>query len=405
MVLSPEATLSSTVNTKTNSAASSSSTASSSDVSLSNSQPVEVTSTTATQLWYDNTKKSFLQRLQDTWYERSGTLEILALKESVNHASLAFDQASMTVTWSRRHLDECIKHWERISGQHLQLLQRRESWTSEDAQTFAKLISEEVSSRHKLEQARHDLTSAEEILSQRQLDYMNGMRRRYHEEQIWQDKWRVVGTYGTWSLIVLNSVVFLASQYFLQFREKARMKSMEELIRESILQQQPTHHVLPSTTTIASTTTSENNTTVSASSSNPRYHATEQTREMVSTSNGHVATVPPETTQPKQLPPTEVDTTLEHPPGVGSWKEGTISLPLKCIQSTMSKYWQHAVLLYQSQQSKFQHLTIERPAAMDVVWDEMPKSLSDVHVPSAIVGASAMGVAVMIIMILFPLSR
>eukprot|EP00562_Extubocellulus_spinifer_P018890 CAMPEP_0178601730 /NCGR_PEP_ID=MMETSP0697-20121206/34548_1 /TAXON_ID=265572 /ORGANISM="Extubocellulus spinifer, Strain CCMP396" /LENGTH=146 /DNA_ID=CAMNT_0020239817 /DNA_START=1 /DNA_END=439 /DNA_ORIENTATION=- len=38
---------------------------------------------------------------------------------------------------------------------------------------------------------------------------MDAMRKRYHEEQIWNDRWRVLGVYGTWGLIALNSVLFL----------------------------------------------------------------------------------------------------------------------------------------------------------------------------------------------------
>ena len=128
--------------------------------------------------------KNFLEKLQDVWYERSGTSEILHLKESVNEASLEFDQASAKVTFARQHLDGSLRDWERTSGQHLQLLQRRESWTTEDAQTFADLVSREITTRTALEQARQDLAAAEETLSKRQLEYMNRMRRRYHEEQI-----------------------------------------------------------------------------------------------------------------------------------------------------------------------------------------------------------------------------
>lgn len=165
------------------------------------------------------------------WSERSGTNEIMELKQSVDAAGAAFDLASAEVTTNRRNLDEALRKWERASGQHMQLLQRRESWTAEDAQRFADFVSLEITSRGELETARHGLARSEEILTKSQLDYINKMRRRYHEEQIWQDQWRVLGTYGTWSLIVLNSCVFLGSQYFQRRRERERTETIAQLIK------------------------------------------------------------------------------------------------------------------------------------------------------------------------------
>ena len=60
---------------------------------------------------------SLVDQVGALWYERSGTAEILQLKESVNEASVAFDQASTDVQNARRHLDESLKVWERTSGQ------------------------------------------------------------------------------------------------------------------------------------------------------------------------------------------------------------------------------------------------------------------------------------------------
>jgi hypothetical protein len=49
-------------------------------------------------------------------------------------------------------------------------------------------VGREITTQRALEQAQHGLARAEETLSKPQLEYMNRMRRRYHEEQIWQDQ-------------------------------------------------------------------------------------------------------------------------------------------------------------------------------------------------------------------------
>ncbi|KAG7355193.1 She9 / Mdm33 family protein [Nitzschia inconspicua] len=337
--------------------------------------------------------KSFLERLQDLWYERSGTSEILELKESVNEASLAFDRASVQVNLARRHLDESLRNWERTSGKHLQLLQRRESWTPDDAQNFANLVSQEIMARSAMEKARNDLATAEETLSKRQLEYMNRMRRRYHEEQIWQDQWRVLGTYGTWSLIVLNSCVFLGSQYFLRVRENARMKAIEELIRENRvhnaaahipIEQQPVDVPTPSqqttSTSLAKETTAPlTNTTDKIESKEPFE---DSTRQKNSVENLQESTVWQEST---------------------NWRE-KILFEWQNVHSTAVHKWQQlqsrSKTAFQTIQQKTQNIVAAIPALQ-----EMPKSVDEVHVPSAIVGASFMGAVVVVVMFLVPTKR
>jgi len=89
--------------------------------------------------------------------------------------------------------------------------------------------------RNELEGVKEELATLESEQSSRMNEYMDALRRRYHEEQLWQDKWGVYSTYGTWGLIVLNSVVFLASQYLWRARESRRMKEVQELLKQSLM--------------------------------------------------------------------------------------------------------------------------------------------------------------------------
>ncbi len=113
-------------------------------------------------------------------------------------------------------------------------MQVRNKWTPAQAMEFAKLLEKEVQVRSNLEQAKKDLAEKETHQSKLQIDYMNNLRKRYHEEQIWTDRWRILSTYGTWGLIALNSVVFLISQYLFRLREQQRMKDFETLLKETL---------------------------------------------------------------------------------------------------------------------------------------------------------------------------
>ena len=180
----------------------------------------------------------WLDEILELWKAKSGTAEVLALKQAVSMKAEAFDAASAKVVQARRQLDESLLTWERVNGQHMQLLQRRDRWTPEDAREFANLVEKEVHNRTTMELARATLTTSENALSQTQMEYMNAMRKRYHEEQIWQDQWRILSTFGTWSLIVLNSILFLSSQFFTRRREASKMKHLEKLIKENMASQE-----------------------------------------------------------------------------------------------------------------------------------------------------------------------
>ena len=123
-----------------------------------------------------------------------------------------------------------MEQWEGVQAQHTTLLQTRERWTPSHAKEFASVLEREVEIRGALDIAKKDLAEQEASQLKSMNDYMNHLRRRYQEEQLWQDKWRIYSTYGTWGLIVLNSVVFLAGQLFHRIRENRRLDDMKDLI-------------------------------------------------------------------------------------------------------------------------------------------------------------------------------
>ena len=323
------------------------------------------------------------------WSERSGTSEIYALKESVNEAGAAFDMASATVTTNRKNLDGALRKWERASGQHLQLLQRRESWTPEDAQRFADFVSLEITSRAELEQARHDLGRSEELLTKSQLDYINKMRRRYHEEQIWQDQWRVLGTYGTWTLIVLNSCVFLGSQFFQKRREQDRTETIERLIRESrsevILSKVPNAEMDHGTAmTHESAISNENQVNEKATTRTEIKEGVtlKSEEEGVEIAKDHSA-----------------DTSKNQEPNQGL--HPAIERMGKAIESVGSfvNRWEHKARSRTKESLGSLYLKIQQGLPAHIA-DDMPKSVSEVHVPSAVIGASISGIVILSISII-----
>jgi hypothetical protein len=318
--------------------------------------------------------------------ERSGSSEILQLKESVNDAGLAFDQASAAVTLARRKLDETLRTWERTSGQHMQLLQRRESWTPNDAQQFADLVTTEITSRHELEFCRKNLAQSEESLTRSQLDYINKMRKRYHEENMWQDQWRVIGTYGTWILIGLNSCVFLGSQYNLRLRETERMEIIKQLLvlhgnnNKKIVTGNDAMETSPSSSS-SSINTKDIVDTVGVVTNEDEKDIIEN--HAVSNVKDEEESTRCDDEAKEEAITTEIETeTFQHR-----------------IQHRIRSDAKHLLSSLQHQIHQIR-AAIPPPPKIKIV-EEFPKSVSDINVPSAIIGASITGITIITISIIF----
>lgn len=183
---------------------------------------------------YSSSLPAWLTHYLTIWEQQSGTHEILQLKQNVNTSSFDFDTKQQQVTLARATVDKAIQSFESSQLKHTRLLHTRDRWTSLEAGEFAKIVEEEVQVRLELEVARKELTVCEQAQLDTMHRYMSDLRKRYQEEQLWQDKWRVYSTYGTWGLIVLNSVVFMSSQYMVRMREHRRMKEIQDSIRQSL---------------------------------------------------------------------------------------------------------------------------------------------------------------------------
>ena len=177
----------------------------------------------------------WLNHWLNLWDQESGTKEILQLKTIVNDSSIAFDTKQRQVAKARITLDNALQTFEQSQIQHTELLQSRDRWKPKQALEFAKLLEKEVTIRQELEAAKQNVTRLESESLASMNSYMNALRKRYHEEQLWADKWRIYSTYMTWGLIVFNSVVFLISQYMLRMRENQRMNDIKGLLQQSLV--------------------------------------------------------------------------------------------------------------------------------------------------------------------------
>lgn len=178
-----------------------------------------------------NNNTTRLQQISETLEEITGAHEIAALKEKVSTASQTLEQATQQLQTLRLQLDEETAAHQALTAEHADMMTRRATWTDTDVQKFAQCTAAEGRARTAVDTTRTALSQAEEDWQSAQNAYLDAVRQRYHEEQVWHDKWRVMGTYWTWMLIGLNSVVFVVGQALLYRRETLRMQILQDMIR------------------------------------------------------------------------------------------------------------------------------------------------------------------------------
>jgi hypothetical protein len=355
-----------------------------------------------------NNNKTVLSSVGDWFNHISGTHEIQSLKQQVQKTSHEFDQATNELVQGRKLVDTSLQEWQHVSGQHLTLLQHKESWTSQDAQQFTTLITREVEAKRALKNAQHALHKAETAATQSQIQYMNSLRQRYQEEQLWQDHWRVLGTYGTWSLIGLNMMIFLTSQYYQNRRELRRLKEIERIIvennnnndkrlAETIKEQHHKVQVVNKEDTAGIDAKIDNNLSEKETTSSTAASPSEDTKETNEESTGQE----------------EPEDRLDGNVFARCWKSVRVAFNDKANTKEADTNEEEDMQLSSSSYTKesiVESLTRVWTKAISSSKEALQSDhkldiIKEIHAPSAILGASAMGVLVFAISIVLPSNR
>lgn len=142
------------------------------------------------------------------------------LKLRVSEADQHFRKLKGDLQKSRQDFDAAIQARSRSQKELNSLLQRKQTWADEDLMRFTEVYRKEM----KLEQSESEERIRNERLEQ-DVDrahqaLMDALRERYQEEQLWSDKIRRVSTFGTFSLMTLNVILFLLIQLQIEPKKK-----------------------------------------------------------------------------------------------------------------------------------------------------------------------------------------
>jgi She9 / Mdm33 family len=116
-----------------------------------------------------------------------------------------------------------------------ELLQRKHTWTGEDVTRFTELYRLEHLHSQQEMTAKENYRQSEKHMDRQYLELTRSIMERYHEEQLWSDKIRSVSTYGTWALMVVNLILFVAVQtVFEPYKRKRLTDRFEDLLIQKV---------------------------------------------------------------------------------------------------------------------------------------------------------------------------
>ncbi|KAK4513569.1 uncharacterized protein ATC70_005573 [Mucor velutinosus] len=175
--------------------------------------------------------KEALQRASRALNELTGYDQIDAVKQKVNNQATLFETTRDQVQAAKRAYEDAIETRSTTQRGINELLQRKHLWTGDDVTKFTELYRLEHAHSQAETIAKEKYQACEKQMDREYMELARSIMERYHEEQLWSDKIRSVSTYGTWALMVVNLLLFVAVQTVFEPRKRKRLTDrFEELL-------------------------------------------------------------------------------------------------------------------------------------------------------------------------------
>ncbi|KAG4302296.1 hypothetical protein PCK1_001568 [Pneumocystis canis] len=166
--------------------------------------------------WVFTRRTSVEERLN----QLTGYTKIEQLKNQIREQETHLKKARIETKEAKSRHTLAVQQRLKLQQEVNELLQRKHQWTQKDLENFTSLYRNDHINEQKEQNACSHLVECEEKLEELQTQLSQSILSRYHEEQMWSDKIRRLSTWGTWSLIGFNIILFLVIQLGLEPRKK-----------------------------------------------------------------------------------------------------------------------------------------------------------------------------------------
>lgn len=193
----------------------------------------------------------YLDSLQETIFtatralnDVTGYSSIQKLRKSIDMMEHNLEETKREVKSSKEKYNSAIERRAHSQRELNELLQRKNSWSSQDLERFTQLYKDDalnLRQEEELKQALKDIETKEEDLSN---NLYRAILTRYHEEQIWSDKIRRTSTWGTFLLMGMNILLFLVFQLLLEpWKRRRLVGSFEDKVKHALDEHAATQNV------------------------------------------------------------------------------------------------------------------------------------------------------------------
>mmetsp|Transcript_10039 Transcript_10039/g.20334 ORF Transcript_10039/g.20334 Transcript_10039/m.20334 type:complete len:290 (-) Transcript_10039:2104-2973(-) len=152
--------------------------------------------------------------------EASGYRAISRWKQEVEDAAARFDHARDRVRMARHGFEDAVSRRAAAQSEVNAMLQRKDRWTDGDLSRFSELCREEHSLSSVEKEAQQEVRDSETYSEHALQKFMEALRTRFQEEALWSEKVRAASTFGTWTLIAVNTSLFALSVLYVEPRKR-----------------------------------------------------------------------------------------------------------------------------------------------------------------------------------------
>ncbi|KAJ8603150.1 hypothetical protein CTAYLR_004568 [Chrysophaeum taylorii] len=169
--------------------------------------------------------RAWLQRAWSYVSDTTGLVELDRLKEEVHAKERSHEKALLSRAEALRVHDAAVASRSVTQAELSRLLQRKDSWDAEDVQRFTALLTRDYETRGDVEQSLEARGNAERDAEAAQRNYMRAVQASYQTELLFSKKISTLSLYGTSALIIVNTVIFVASTVLRSRSEAERLEA------------------------------------------------------------------------------------------------------------------------------------------------------------------------------------
>jgi sensitive to high expression protein 9 len=190
--------------------------------------------------------QSAFQRLQESFWNAGSTLNKVTGYDLVQERKNRVLEKDKDVIQKREEFKLAKEEYERLIelGKQMQrdldhLRERKRIQSIDDINQITKLYESLLSIESQEKDAKEKYQKATEGFEKAQVEYLNEMRERYVEEQMFSDKIRQTSTWWTWGLISTHLFLFLVINLIIEPQKRRKLKQeMQEMIQEASMNEQ-----------------------------------------------------------------------------------------------------------------------------------------------------------------------